>query len=199
MRKITAITYVSLDGVMQGVGDADEDSSGGFTYGGWIMPFWDEMMNEVISKLMDGPFDLLLGRTTYDIFQRYWPQNLDNPIGQKFAKATKYVMTRAETPLDWTPCERLKGDAAQTVKSLKSGAGPELHIWGSGNALQSLIAAELVDEFMLWSFPLILGDGKRLLLPGLPALKLNLVDSQRSTTGVVINTYRPVSRLNPKT
>lgn len=195
MRKVISITYLSLDGVMQGPGGVDEDTRDGFTLGGWSMPYWDQMMNGALEKLMQPPFDLLLGRETYDIFVRYWPQNLDNPIGAKFDRATKYVMTRGGATLRWARSQPLQGDASETVRALKSGEGPDLHIWGSGEALQSLIALGLVDEMMIWTFPLILGQGKRLFQPGLPATKLALTESLHSTTGVVINTYRQVGPL----
>ncbi|MDT1062472.1 dihydrofolate reductase family protein [Paracoccus sp. CPCC 101403] len=191
MRKIVAITYVSLDGVMQGPGGPDEDRSGGFALGGWTVPFWDEMMGGLLTGLIEGAFDLLLGRRTYDLWAGYWPQNADNRIGRKFDAATKYVMTRGAPDLGWVRSQRIAGDAAQGVADLKAGAGPDLHVWGSGDALQSLIATGLVDEYRTWIFPVLLGDGKRLFRPGLPATSLALTGSQVSTTGVLINTYRP--------
>ncbi|ABL72427.1 dihydrofolate reductase family protein [Paracoccus denitrificans] len=188
MRRIIAIIYVSLDGVMQAPGGPEEDPGGGFVHGGWAMPRWDEMMNGLLAELLDRPFALLLGRKTYEIFAGYWPHHTDNPIGRKFDAAVKYVMTRRLDRLDWAGSERV--DAAGVAR-LKSGEGPQIHVWGSGNALRALTAAGLVDEYRLWIFPLILGGGKRLFEPGLPATALTLADTKVSTTGVVINTYRP--------
>jgi dihydrofolate reductase len=197
MRKIIATSYVSLDGVMQAPGGPDEDPSCGFAYGGWMVPYWDDMMNGLLADLMDRPFDLLLGRKTYEIFPAFWPNNKDNPIGRKFDDATKYVVTRTLDHFDWARSERIVGDAVQGISHLKSGEGAEIHIWGSAETLQTLTAAGLIDEYYVWIFPLLLGKGKRLFEKDAPAKALTLAGARVSTTGVVINTYRPAGPVVP--
>lgn len=191
MRKIIAITQLSLDGVMQSPGGKEEDPRSGFDLGGWAMAYGDATLHGVLNETISGPFDLLLGRRTYDIWAGYWPQNGDNPIGAAFNRATKYVATRRAKKLGWAQSERLDGDIVKKLHRLKAGKGPELHVWGSGNLLQTLIAADLVDEYRHWICPLVLGKGKRLFEPGLPSRPLALVESVSTTTGVLINTYRP--------
>ena len=197
MRKIIAITHVTLDGIMQGPGGPDEDPSGGFTEGGWSMRFMDEAGGKAMGEIMSGEFDLLLGRRTYEIFAAYWPYAGDNPIAKAFNKATKYVVTHTLDRFDWAPAESISGDAVDGIRRLKASSGPELHIWGSGNLLQTLIAAELVDEFRVWIYPLVLGRGKRLFEEGVPPRGLDLVESRRTGTGVLLNTYRPAGPLPP--
>lgn len=197
MRRIIATAYVSLDGVMQAPGGPQEDPAGGFAHGGWLVPYWDEMMNKRITDSMAEPFDLLLGRRTYEIFAAHWPYAGDNPIANRFNKATKYVVTRSLAHLDWANSIRIGGDAAAEVTRLKSGGGPDIQIWGSGDLLQTLTAAGLIDEYRIWIFPLVLGRGKRLFKDSLPARALALTDTATSSTGVVINTYRPAGEVKP--
>jgi dihydrofolate reductase len=154
MRKIIAITQVTLDGIMQSPGGPEEDPRGGFTQGGWVVPFFDEALGEIMS----GEFDLLLGRRTYEIFAAYWPYAGDNPIAKAFNKATKFVVTRSLDRFDWVNTHRMSGDAVDEICRLKASDGPELHIWGSSELLQTLIAAELVDEFRVWVYPLVHGE-----------------------------------------
>ncbi len=143
MRKIIAITHVTLDGVMQAPGGPEEDASGGFTHGGWTVPFRSEAGGKAIGEMMAGEFDMLLGRRTYDIFAGYWPKHGDNPIGKAFNKATKYVITHRSDPLPWENSQRL--DSVEQVGKLKASDGPELHTWGgSSQLLQALTTAELV-------------------------------------------------------
>ena len=195
MRKIIAITQVTLDGVMQGPGGPEEDPSNGFTHGGWAMRFVDDAAGQVIGETIAGEFDLLLGRRTYDIWVTYWPNHDDNPIGKAFNKATKYVVTRTLDKIDWKPSQRLGDDVVDELRRLKASAGPEFHVWGSGNLLQTLIAAELVDEHRLWVFPVVLGQGKRLFENGLPPHGLSLVATRSTPSGVLLNTYRPAGPL----
>ena len=195
MRKIIAITQVTLDGVMQGPGGPEEDMSNGFTYGGWAMPFLDDAGKQAIGEIIAGDFDLLLGRRTYDIWVTYWPNHDDNPIGKAFNKATKYVVTRTPGQIDWKPSQRIGDDVVDELRRLKASAGPEFHVWGSGNLLQTLIAAELVDEHRLWVFPVVLGQGKRLFENGLPPHGLSLVATRSTPSGVLLNTYRPAGPL----
>lgn len=197
MRKIIAITQVSVDGVMQGPGGSEEDPSNGFTHGGWAMPFGDATLMQVIEEIMAGEFDLLLGRRTYDIFADYWPHQ-DNSIAKAFNKATKYVITHSPDRLDWRVSKRIGADVVDELRRLKVSAGPELHIWGSSKLLQTLIVAELVDEYRLWIAPVVLGKGKRLFENGVPPCAFSLVATRSTSTGVLLNTYRPVGSI-PKT
>lgn len=191
MRKITAITQVTLDGVMQSPGGPEEDPSNGFTHGGWAMPFVDDAAAQVIGETIAGEFDLLLGRRTYDIWAAYWPNQGDNPIGEAFNKATKYVVTHRPGQLGWKTSKPIGGDIVEEIRRLKASDGPDLHVWGSGEVLQTLIAAELVDEHRLWVFPVVLGRGKRLFENGVQAHGLSLVVTASTPSGVLLNTYRP--------
>lgn len=198
MRTITAITHLTLDGVMQAPGGPHEDPRSGFTHGGWAMRFADETIGEALDDIMSREFDLLLGRRTYEIFAAYWPYAGDNPIAKAFNRATKFVVTRTLDRLDWANSQRIGGDAVDAIRRLKTTAGPELHIWGSGELLQTLIAADVVDEFRLWIYPLILGTGRRLFENGLPPRGLPLVESRRGQQ-VLFNTYRPAGSPPPAT
>ena len=206
MRKIIAITQLSLDGVMQAPGGPDEDRHSGFTHGGWFMRFEDDAVPQAMGKLISGKFDLLLGRRTYDIFASYWPKHDDNPIGKTFNKAVKYVVTSSARGLDWKTSERISGKVADGVRRLKATKGPALHVWGSSELLQALIAAGLVDEHQVWVAPVVLGYGKRLFEPGTPPHRLKLVETKVGSGGVLINTYRqdgsipsmPMARIKAK-
>ena len=195
MRKIIAITHVTLDGIMQSPGGPEEDPTGGFTHGGWISSFGDDAMGDALGEIMSGEFDLLLGRRTYEIFAAYWPYAGDHYIAKAFNKATKYVVTNSLDRCDWANTRRLSGDAVAEIRRLKASGGPELHIWGSSELLQTLIAAELVDEFRVWLYPLVLGKGKRLFENGVPPRGLSLVESRSAPSGVLFNTYRPAGPL----
>lgn len=196
MRKIIAITHVTVDGVMQAPGGPDEDRSNGFTHGGWSMPFADEASGKVIGRIMAGEFDLLLGRRTYDIFAGYWPhQPADNPIAKAFNKATKYVVTHRPGQLSWEHSQGISGDVIEEIRRLKAGDGPELHVWGSSVLLQALTAAELVDEYRLWVYPVVLGEGKRLFEKDVPPKGLSLVETASTPKGVIFNTYRPAGEV----
>lgn len=194
MRKLIAITQLSLDGVMQSPGGRDEDPRGGFTQGGWFMAYGDDVLARTINETIAGEFDLLLGRRTYDIWTGYWPHHGDNPIGAAFNRATKYVATRRRDPLTWPKSQRLGDDIVHDLRQLKTSPGPDLHVWGSGELLQTLIAADVIDEYRHWIAPLVLGQGKRLFEPGLPPRNLTLVEMHRTTTGLLLNTYRPADR-----
>jgi dihydrofolate reductase len=191
MRKTIAITQVSVDGIMQGPGGPGEDPSNGFTLGGWAMPFVDDAVSNAIDATIAGPFDLLLGRRTYEIFAGYWPKQGGSPIAKAFNKATKYVVTSRRGGLSWRTSQRISGDIAAEIRGLKASGGPPLHIWGSSQLLQTLIAADLIDEFRLWVFPVVLGEGKRLFGNGLPPRRLKLVEAGRTPSGVLLDTYRP--------
>jgi dihydrofolate reductase len=189
MRKIIVITQLSVDGVMQGPGGPEEDPTHGFTHGGWAMPFGDDVLSQVLGETIAGEFDMLLGRRTYEIFAGYWP-NQSGSIAKAFNKATKYVVTRTLDQLDWKRSQPIGGDIVDELRRLKGSAGPELHIWGSSELLQTLIAADLVDEYRMWVAPVVLGKGKRLFEHGVPPRGLSLIATQSTTTGVLLNTYR---------
>ena len=194
MRRIIAITQVTVDGIMQGPGGPEEDPSDGFTKGGWAMPFGDETLQQVINEIMAGEFDMLLGRQTYEIFAGYWPDK-NGPIAKAFNKATKYVVTHTLQQLDWKKSLQLSGDAVDEVRRLKASDGPELHVWGSSALLHTLIAADLIDEYRLWLAPVVLGEGKRLFQNGVPSRVLSLVETRSTPKGLLINTYRPATPL----
>lgn len=190
MRKIVAGAFISLDGVMQAPGGPPEDPTGGFKYGGWTVPYWDEPMGEFMGECFAQPFDLLLGRKTYEIFAAHWPfAGEDDPIGTSFNAVTKYVATSSTAPLTWKNSVALNGDVATEVAHLKQGDGPALLTQGSSVLLQTLLAHDLVDEFRLLTFPLVLGPGKRLFGQGARAGALKLIKSKVSTTGVTMCVY----------
>ena len=189
-RRIIAITQVTLDGVMQAPGGPGEDPRNGFTHGGWAMPFVDEAARQAIGETIAGEFDLLLGRWTYELFAAYWPRQGDNPIAKEFNNATKYVVSRSVDRLDWKISQRISD--VDALRRLKASDGPALHIWGSGKLLQTLIAAEFVDEYRLWVFPVVLGAGSRLFENGVPPRRFSLVATRSTPSGVLLNTYRPV-------
>lgn len=198
MRKIIAITQVSLDGVMQAPGGPKEDTGNGFKLGGWFMNFGDKILHRTLRETMAGKFDLLLGRRTYDIWAAYWPHHDDSFIGQAFNRATKHIVSRRPRKLGWENSHLITGDVVKRLRRLKATQGPEIHVWGSSVLLQTLIAADLVDEHRLWIAPVVLGSGKRLFEAGVPPRTLKLVQSLRTTTGLLINTYRPAGPLKPK-
>ena len=191
MRNIIAITQITLDGVMQSPGGPEEDPSNGFTHGGWAMPFMDDDSGQAIGEIIAGEFDLLLGRRTYEIWASYWPNHGDNPIGKAFNKATKYVVTHRPGQLGWKTSQPIGGDVVDEIRRLKASDGPALHVWGSSEVLQTLIADGLVDEHRLWVFPVVLGKGKRLFENGVPPRGFSLVATQSTPSGVLANTYRP--------
>ena len=195
MRKLIAITQVTLDGVMQAPGGPEEDPRNGFPHGGWAMPFVDDAAKQVIGETIAGEFDMLLGRWTYELFAAYWPNQGDNPIAKAFNKATKYVVTHTIDHLDWKTSQRISGDVVDELRRLKASDGRALHIWGSSELLQTLIAADLVDEYRLWVFPVVLGQGKRLFENGVPPRGLSLVATRSTPRGVLLNTYRPAGPL----
>jgi dihydrofolate reductase len=195
MRKLMVNTFLTLDGVMQAPGGPAEDQDGGFTHGGWSVTYWDDLMGQVIGAAMSQPFDLVLGRRTYDIFAAHWPRATDDPAAKPLNEATKYVASRGRPKLEWSNSVLIEGDVAQAVAALKAGDGPELQVHGSGNLMQTLLRHDLVDQLRLWVFPLVLGSGKRLFADGTIPAALRLVDSTVSTTGVVIGTYEPAGEV----
>jgi dihydrofolate reductase len=188
MRKIIVLSFLTLDGVMQAPGGPDEDRSGGFEYGGWTVPYFDEFSGRVMAEQMGRPYDLLLGRKTYEIFAAYWPLH-DADLGTGLNRATKYVASKTLEKLDWRPSVLIKGDAAEEIRKLKQQDGPELQVHGSGNLIQTLLANDLVDELWLKTFPLTLGRGKRLFAEGAIPASFKLLDSRTTPTGVSIANY----------
>jgi dihydrofolate reductase len=195
MRKLIVTTFLTLDGVMQAPGGPGEDDEGGFAHGGWSVTFWDDLMGELKSEEFNVPFDLLLGRRTYEIFAGYWPNHPEEAYGKPLNDATKYVASRSRPSLDWGPAVLIEGDAAEGVAALKEGDGPELQVHGSGNLAQTLIRRGLVDAYRLWFFPVVLGQGKRLFADGTIPATLRLVDGKVSKTGVFMGTYEPAGEV----
>jgi dihydrofolate reductase len=195
MRKLIVGTFLTLDGVMQAPGGPEEDDSDGFTLGGWSVNYWDDKMAQVMGESMSSRFDLLLGRKTYDIFAAYWPNAPEEAGGKPLNDATKYVVSRSHPKLEWGEAVLIEGDAAEGIAALKSGDGPELQVHGSGNLIQTLMRHNLVDEYRLWIFPVVIGSGKRLFSDGAIPAGLKLVDSTVSTTGVVIGIYEPAGEI----
>jgi len=190
MRKLIVLSFITLDGVMQAPGGPQEDPTGGFKYGGWTAGYWDDFLGGVMGEQMAKPFDLLLGRKTYEIFTAYWPYaKSDDPTASKLNSAKKYVASTTLGKLDWNNSMLVKGDTVQEIKKLKEQNGPELQVHGSGNLIQTLLKHDLVDEFRLKIFPIILGIGKRLFSGGTIPAGFKLVDIKASTTGVIVANY----------
>jgi dihydrofolate reductase len=190
MRKIVVLSFISLDGVMQAPGGPEEDTSGDFKYGGWTVPYFDDFSGAVMGDQMSMPFDLLLGRKTYDIFASYWPnQSGDIPAGV-FNKATKYVASASSPELTWENSVLIDGDVAANLKELKQQDGPMLQVHGSGNLIQTLLQNDLVDELWLKIFPVTLGKGKRLFAEGTMPAAFELTESKTSPSGVIIANYK---------
>ncbi|ASJ73945.1 dihydrofolate reductase family protein [Granulosicoccus antarcticus] len=191
MRPVKIQTFISLDGVMQAPGGPEEDTAGGFTLGGWSQPYWDAKMGEVMGQAMAEEYDLLLGRKTYDIFAAHWPNaGDDNPVTQKFNKSNKYVVTSSPNTLDWENSQPITGDVAKGILQLKQGVGLPLSVQGSSELIQLLLENRLADELLVWTFPVVLGSGKRLFGVGIAPLGLELDDIQISSTGVTMARYR---------
>ncbi len=187
MRKIVVLEHFSLDGVIQAPGGPEEDISGGFKYGGWISPYADEISGTLLRKQMNSPFDLLLGRKTFDIWEPYWPQHAD--AWPNVNKATKYVVSNTRTSSQWQPSVFLNGDIADKVAEIKQQQGPDLHVWGSGNLLQTLIKHDLVDVFWLMIYPVTLGSGKRLFADGAIPAAFTVTESTTTSKGVIVVNY----------
>ena len=191
MRKLTGAVFMSIDGVMQAPGGPEEDPSGGFEKGGWVAPFWSENMGPFEKLIMDD-YDLLLGKRTYDIFSGYWPYNQDNPIGEKFQRINKYVLTHGDDPLAWENSHKLAGSsAADAVAKLKESSGRDLLIQGSSTLYPPLLSARLIDRLVLLTFPVLLGAGKSIFSGSESPSGLTLADSFTTDKGVVISTYEP--------
>jgi len=187
MRKVIVLEHISLDGVIQAPGGPEEDTSGNFSYGGWIAPYSDEILGTALRRQMNMPFDLLLGRTTFEIWASYWPQHADEWPGVD--AATKFVASNALTSHDWQPSVFLNGDIPEKVVKIKQGQGPDLHVWGSGSLIQTLIEHDLVDVFWLMVYPITLGVGKRLFAEGTIPAAFTVTESNVTSKGVIVVNY----------
>ena len=188
MRKIIVLTFVSLDGVMQAPGGPGEDDSGNFKYGGWTVPYFDDSLGQVMTEQMSRPFDLLLGRKTFEIFAAYWPHHEDEGAG--INKATKYVASSTLKRHEWNKSVFLSGDVVKEIKKLKGQDGPELQVHGSANFIQTLLEHDLVDEFWLKIFPVTLGTGKRLFNKGTLPASFTLAESKSMPSGVIVAKFK---------
>ncbi len=198
MRRLIASTFVSLDGIMQAPGAPEEDPTGGFTFGGWMFNYQVEGMDLSAAGFDGTDRELVLGRRTYEIFEAYWPyQPADDPIAKTLNAARKHVASRTLTTLHWNNSTLLHGDVVSAITALKSQPGPDLQIIGSGDLIQTLHTASLIDEYNVWTFPLVLGRGKRLFGENAKPSALRLVRSRVSTTGVVMSTYVPGGDIRP--
>jgi dihydrofolate reductase len=189
MRELVVLTFLTLDGVMQAPGGPEEDPDEGFDHGGWSVGYWDDRIEQAMGESMSGPFDLVLGRKTYEIFAAHWP-NTDDPGADLLNNATKHVASTTLGELEWENSRLIEGELPRGIRALKEEEGPELQVHGSANLIQTLLRHGLVDEFRLKVFPLVLGTGKRLFDDGTLPAGLNLTSSQVSSTGVAMATYR---------
>ena len=190
MRKLVVLSFVSLDGVMQAPGGPEEDTSSGFKLGGWSVGYWDDFLGNVMGEQMGKPFDLLLGRKTYDIFAAHWPRiGSEDPVASKLNSAKKYVVSTTLRKPEWANSTVIKSNVVQEIRMLKEQNGPELQVHGSGNLIQTLLKNDLADEFRLKIFPVTLGRGKRLFAEGSLPVGFRLVDSKTSPKGVIVATY----------
>ncbi len=187
MRKVVVTTFLTLDGVMQAPGGPEEDPSGGFTYGGWSVNYWDDQLSQEMAEFMGRPFELLLGRKTYEIFAAYWPHSTE-PGADALNSARKHVASTTLRSVDWSNSTLIKGDVKAYVANLKTQSGPEIQVHGSGQLIQTLLQHDLVDEFHLLIFPIVLGSGKRLFAEGTIPAAFKSVDVKTSSTGVIIAT-----------
>lgn len=200
MRKIITTTFVTLDGVMQAPGGPEEDQSDGFAWGGWTAHYGNEESGSILGGFMELPFELLLGRRTYDIFAGYWPtaQGADK-VAIPFNSSRKYVVSRTQRELAWNNSTLITGDVPEQLRQLKDSDAPDLWVWGSGKLIQTLLEHELIDRMYLWIHPVTIGTGKRLFAEGTQAAGLQLVESKAFKTGVILATYEPAGPLKTGT
>lgn len=195
MRKIIITSFITMDGVLQAPGGPQEDTTQGFKWGGWSANYGDEQTNEAVGKIMSAPFDMLLGRRTYEIFAAYWPYQEGHPISEKFNDSQKFVVSGKQQQLDWVNSTLISGDVVAGIRELKKQDGPDLVVWGSGNLIQTLLANGLADKLYVWTYPVTVGEGKRLFDGGSRPGSWKLVDSKVSGTGVIIAEYEPAGEL----
>ena len=190
MEKLVAGTFLTLDGVMQAPGGPEEDPSGGFPHGGWSVPYFDDRMGQLMDEWIQRASGFLLGRKTYEIFAAHWPHIHDDPLANKLNAEPKYVASRTLQRVDWNHSTLLQGDVVEGVEKLKGESNGEIQIHGSGDLIQTLLKHNLIDEFRIWINPIVLGKGKRLFGEGTVPAALELVETQRATTGSVLQVYR---------
>ena len=192
MRKLIVLSFITLDGIMQAPGGPEEDTSDGFKYGGWTVPYFDEFSGKVMGEQMGHPFELLLGRKTYDIFASYWPNQDEktSPIAQKFNSTRKYVVSHSPIKLTWDNSVLIQNNVVKEIKKLKEQSGPELQVHGSGNFIQTLLKNDLVDKLWLKIFPITLGKGKRLFADGTIPAAFTLTEFKTSPSGVIIANFK---------
>lgn len=200
MRKIITTTFVTMDGVMQAPGGPGEDTSGGFTHGGWQANVLDRSLGEAVNDLMKPPFAMLLGHRTYDIFAGHWPkQDPNNAIAKAFNDATKYVVSHEPFEPDWVNTKVISGDVPAAIRQLKAENGPDLIVWGSGTLIQMLLRETLVDRMHIWTHPVTIGSGRRLFADGTRPATWKVVKSRVGDAGVIIATYEPAGELAART
>ncbi len=188
MRKIIVLSMISLDGILQAPGDPDEDPTDGFKYGGWTVPYVDDFVGRTMGEQVSGSSDFLLGRKTFEIFASYWPQHEEDWPGVN--KGTKYVVSNTLTRHEWSPSVFLKGNVVDEIKNLKGQDGPDLHVYGSGKLIQTLLKHDFVDELWLRIFPVTLGPGKHLFAEGTVPVAFSLQEAKTSPTGVIVASYK---------
>ena len=190
MRELALLTFVTLDGVMQAPSMPDEDRSGGFDRGGWAAPYWEGVMEQVRREAMASPYDMLFGRKTYDLFAGHWPAVENDPTANMMNAARKYVVSTTRRDLPWGNSHLITGDVPRKIAALKEQDGPLLQVHGSAHLIRTLLAHDLVDEIRLWTFPVIVGTGKRLFDAGCQPMALALTKSEPGANGVVMGIYR---------
>jgi dihydrofolate reductase len=196
MRRIITTTFLTLDGVYQAPGGPEEYTSGGFAHGGWSFGYWDEVMDKTLGAFLAEPFELLLGRRTYDIFAAFWPKTDKDPeVAKPFNETRKYVISRSTPALAWQNSTLITGDVISQLRRLKEDNAPDLWVHGSGDLIQTLLQHALIDRMHLWTFPVTAGSGKRLFCEGTPAASWKVTDSLMATSGVVIATYEPAGEI----
>lgn len=196
MRRIITTTFLTMDGVYQAPGGPEEDTTGGFPHGGWSFGYWDDVVDKTMGAILAEPFELLLGRRTYDIFAAFWPKTDKDPeVAKPFNETRKYVVSRSPMELTWQNSTLVTGDAIPQLRKLKNDSAPDLWVHGSGNLIQSLLSNGLVDRMHLWIFPVTVGAGKRLFADGTPGAGWKLADSKVSPSGVIIASYEPAGEI----
>ncbi len=197
MRKLIILSFITLDGVMQSVSGPDEDNSGGFTYGGWTTPYFDDFLDQVMIEQMDHPYDMVFGRKTYEMFAAHWPHQdpAKNPLAAGLNSARKYVASTTLQELSWNNSTLLQGEVVQAVQRLKEQDGPELQVHGSGNLIQTLLRHDLVDTLWLKIFPVTLGLGKRLFGNGTSPAAFRVREAKTSPSGVIVASYERAGTL----
>ena len=200
MRKIITTTFLTLDGVMQAPGGPEEDTSDGFAYGGWQAGWGDEVTRKIIIDFMTAPFELLLGRHTYDIFAGYWPLHPEiELVAKPFNSTRKYVVSHEPKELSWNNSTLITGDVVAEIKKLKELDGPDLWVWGSGNMIQTLLKNNLIDQMHIFIHPVTIGSGKKLFAEGTMPATFKLIDSKVSSDGILCATYEPAGGLKTGT